>query len=274
MKETEFQEEGIRTLQIDSPAGSVMDHVLVILAGEGPYVLIDAGYPEAMEEVCAWVSRKAGDRLEALLLTHHHHDHLGGAEAIVAATGVPCFAHPVEAELMKERAPALSHVLLRDGETFRAGGIAFEALLTPGHSPGHLAFWWPERGILFGGDNVLMPNSTWVGPPLGNLRVYLESLEKVRALDPRVIFPGHGPPVEDPAGRIDALIRHRADREEQVLDALAGGLDTPGKMAERIYRGLGEKIVRVGASMLTAHLEKLIEEGRVRREGERYLLDG
>jgi glyoxylase-like metal-dependent hydrolase (beta-lactamase superfamily II) len=104
--------------------------------------------------------------------------------------------------------------------------------------------------------------------------VYLESLEKVRALAPRVIYPGHGPPVENPAGRIDSLIRHRADREAQVLDALAEGLDTPGKMAERIYRALGEKIVRIGASMVTAHLDKLIEEGRVRREGERYLLDG
>lgn len=273
MKESEFKKESICTLRINSPSGSMMDHVLVTLVGEGPYILIDAGYPEAKEEVCDWIARKAGGSVHALLLTHHHHDHLGGAEAIVADTGAPCFAHPVEAELIKERAPALSPVHLQDGEIFTAGEVRFKTLLTPGHSPGHLAFWWAERKILFGGDNVLLPSSTWIGPPLGNLKAYLRSLEEVRELAPRIIFPGHGPPIENPAERIDFLIRHRVQREGQVLDALAEGLNTPVKMAEKIYRDFGKKIIKIGAGMLTAHLEKLIEDGRVRKKGEKYLLE-
>ncbi|MEE9256925.1 MAG: MBL fold metallo-hydrolase, partial [bacterium] len=134
----------MRTLRVEAPPGSHMDHVNVILAGEGPFVLIDAGYPEGAGEVIAWCEKTAGDRIEALLLTHHHHDHLGGAEAIARATGAASYAHPAEIALMKERAPTLSLTPLEGGDIFRAGGIALEAILTPGHSPGHLSFWWSE----------------------------------------------------------------------------------------------------------------------------------
>jgi len=272
MGTTEIHEEGVRTLRVPSPPGSHMKNVLVTLVGEGPYILIDTGYPESVDEVVAWVREETGGSLDALLLTHHHHDHLGGAEGVVAATGAATWAHPVEIELMKERAPALAPAPLDDGEIVRLGEIELKVVLTPGHSPGHLSFWWQEKKILFGGDNVLMETSTWVGPPRGSLREYLASLEVERALAPRVIYPGHGSPIKDPEGRIEGLVRHRARREGQVLDALATGVDTPEEMAASIYKGLGEKTMKIGAAMLAGHLEKLIEEGRARREGERYLL--
>lgn len=267
---TETPEKGVCILRLESPPGSFMDHVNVILAGGE--VMIDAGYPEEGERTLAWAKKTAGAGLAALLLTHHHHDHLGGAEALFRETGVECYAHPAEIELIKESAPDLSPLPLAGGEKIRAGGIGLEALLTPGHSPGHLAFWWAERGILFGGDMVLMTTSTWVGPPLGNLEDYLASLERVRDLAPRVIYPGHGPPVEDPAGRAEVLLRHRAQREVQILQSLSEGYDTPQRIAERIYAGLGERTISIGAKMVISHLEKLAGEGAVRREGERYVL--
>lgn len=272
MTQDDSHEAGIRTLRIEAPAGSHMDHVLAILVGEGPYLLIDSGYKEGTEKVLAWLEENTGGALDTFLLTHHHHDHLGGAEAVAAATGARVYAHPVEIELMKERAPGLNPLPLEDGEIVRVGDIELEAFLTPGHSPGHLAFWWRERGVLFGGDNVLMPNSTWVGPPRGNLNEYLRTLGKIRDLAPRVIFPGHGPPVTDPAGRIETLLRHRAQRERQVLAALSDGLETHEEMARRIYRGQGEKIIRIGGTMILAHLEKLAEEGRVESKEGKYIL--
>jgi hypothetical protein len=73
-------------------------------------------------------------------------------------------------------------------------------------------------------------------------------------------------------GRITALLAHRVRREEQVLKALGDGLDTPEGMAGRIYRGMKEETIRIGATMIAGHLEKLIEEGRARREEDRYFL--
>jgi len=130
-----------------------MDHVLLTLVGEGPFLLIDAGYAERAAETLAWLGEAAGGDLALLLLTHHHRDHMGGGEAVCAATGAEARAHPAEVALMAERAPGLKPLPLAEGAEVRAGGVALEALLTPGHSPGHLSFWWRERKILFGGDN-------------------------------------------------------------------------------------------------------------------------
>ena len=83
------QEAGIRTLRVEAPLGSHMDHVLVTLVGAGPYILIDSGYKEGTDKVLTWLGENSGGELDTLLLTHHHRDHLGGAEAIVSATRKP-----------------------------------------------------------------------------------------------------------------------------------------------------------------------------------------
>ncbi|MEE9276432.1 MAG: MBL fold metallo-hydrolase [bacterium] len=262
----------IRTLRLSSPPNSFMDHVVLILVGEGPGILIDAGYAEGADETLAWLKEAAADGPGLLLLTHHHHDHFGGAEAVLARTGAPARAHPREIALMAEKRPGVEVLPIEGGERVRMGGVELEAVLTPGHSPGHLAFWWAERRVLFGGDNVLGEITTWVGPPHGNLRDFLASVERVRDLAPEVIYPGHGPPLRNPGERIGEILRHRARREEQVLEALAEGLDTPERIAGRIYAGMEERVVAMGATMVVSHLEKLIEEGRVRAGEGKYLL--
>ncbi|OGL66069.1 MAG: hypothetical protein A3J27_01195 [Candidatus Tectomicrobia bacterium RIFCSPLOWO2_12_FULL_69_37] len=262
----------IRTRRVPAPAGLYMDHVNVILLGRGPCALFDAAYAETAEEVIGWLRQAAPGGLQTLILTHHHRDHLGGATALCEATGAQAYAHPIEIPLMKARQPSLEVKPIEDGERVRAGEAELEAVLTPGHSPGHLSFWWEEKRILFGGDNVLLPTTTSIAPPTGRLSDYLRTLRKLLALEPRIIHPGHGSPVRDPAGRIRALLAHRAQREAQVLAALAKGLSTPAGIAGDIYRGLGEARIRMGTNMVRSHLEKLVEEGRARDEAGTFRL--
>ena len=264
----------IQTHRLVAPPGSFMEHVEVVLIGDGPYILFDAGYRECIPDMLSWVEARAGAVLEKLVLTHHHFDHSGGAKAACERFGVRAYAHPLEMGFLEEEEPDLPVFPLREGEFVELGGMRFEAILTPGHSPGHLSFWWEEEEILLGGDNILLPSTTAVVAPKGNLGDYLESLEKVRELAPRLIYPGHGPVIEDPIGRIDELIEHRKMRDAQYLEALGAGHDTPAKIADLIYHDLPERQRNLGARVIALHLERFVESGEVECADGRYSLTG
>ncbi len=262
----------IQTHRLEAPQGSFMEHVEVILIGDGPYILFDAGYRECIPDMLSWVEERAGSALEKLVLTHHHFDHSGGAKAVCERFSVPAYAHPLEMRFLEEEQPDLPVSPIREGEFVESGEMRFEAILTPGHSPGHLSFWWEEEKILLGGDNILLPSTTAVVAPKGDLGDYLESLEKVKSLAPRLIYPGHGPVIEDPIGRIDELIEHRKMRGVQYLEALGAGHDTPAKIADLVYHDLPERQKNLGARVITLYLERFVKSGEVACADGRYSL--
>jgi glyoxylase-like metal-dependent hydrolase (beta-lactamase superfamily II) len=104
----------------------------------------------------------------------------------------------------------------------------------------------------------------------GNLRAYLDSLKRIRAVAARRLLPGHGPAIDDPEGAIDVYLHHRAERDSQVLEALTAGLDTPAAIAARIHVGLDPPLERAAVDTVLAHLVKLEGDGRVARAGERW----
>ncbi len=264
----------IQSHRLKAPHGSFMDHVEVILIGDGPYVLFDTGYRECIPEMLSWVGSRAGNELDKIVLTHHHFDHSGGAKAACERFGVPVYLHPLEMGYLGEEHPDLAVLPIREGEFIELGEMRFEVILTPGHSPGHLSFWWAEERILLGGDNILLPSTTAVVAPKGNLGDYLESLEQVKKLAPRLIYPGHGPVVEDPIKRIDELIEHRKMRDAQYLEALGKGYDTPVRIANLIYQDLSKRHRDLGARVIELHLERFVESGEVACAGGRYSLSG
>ena len=80
--------------------------------------------------------------------------------------------------------------LLQDGDWIDLGGRSLQVLHTPGHSPGHMCFWEPERGYLFAGDLVYL-GTLFAYYPSTNPIAYLASLETVAALPVKRVFPGH-----------------------------------------------------------------------------------
>ena len=97
----------------------------------------------------------------------------------------------------------------------------------------------------------------------GNLREYLDSLDRVRALGARRLFPGHGPVIDDPASLIHFYRAHRAERDRQILDAVAGGAVTPDEIVTRVYPGLAASLRSAAMETVLAHLVKLRDEGRL-----------
>ena len=108
------------------------------------------------------------------------------------------------------------------------------AIHTPGHTTDHLCYWLEEEHALFSGDTVLGQGTT----EFEDLYDYLNSLKLILDLSPKVIYPGHGPVVENPRETLEHYISHRQQRNEQILAALrqsTGGLD-PSEITRNVYK--------------------------------------
>jgi len=105
-----------------------------------------------------------------------------------------------------------------------------------------------------------------IPPDDGDLGDYLRSLERVRALDVRRIYPAHGPVIEDPGTTIRDYVEHRHARERQILELLGGGPVTISDIVEAIYAGVSRALHGAAAMSVESHLRKLQGEGRVREQ--------
>ena len=224
------------------------------LIDAGPVVaVIDPG-PDDDAHLAALNRRLAGRTVGVVLVTHSHPDHLPLAER---------FARPHHASV--RRFPELA-----DGDVVRAGTLSITALHTPGHSADHLAFHLPDDGAVFTGDLVLGQGSSMVTYPEGNVAAYLHSLDRLAALRPRVLYPGHWDPVTDAMGKIEEYRAHRLEREAQVLAEVQRGAGTAPDLTRRVYGDLDDKLMYAAEMTLRAHLRKLVDDGLVREAAEVY----
>jgi glyoxylase-like metal-dependent hydrolase (beta-lactamase superfamily II) len=220
----------------------------------GPVVaVIDPG-PDDDTHLAALNKRLAGKTVGVVLVTHSHPDHLPLAER---------FARPHHVSV--QRYPELS-----DGDIVRVGALNITALYTPGHSADHLSFLLAQDGAVFTGDLILGQGSSMVTYPEGDVAAYLNSLDRLAALQPRMLFPGHWDPVTDAMAKIEEYRRHRLEREAQILAEVRRGGGTATELTRRVYGELEEKLMVAAEMTLRAHLRKLVDDGLVRERGEVY----
>jgi len=218
----------------------------------GPVVaVIDPG-PDDDSHLAALDRRLAGRTVGVVLVTHSHPDHLPLAER---------FAAPHNASVRR-------HPDLRDGDIVRAGNLNITALHTPGHSADHLSFLLPADRAVFTGDLILGQGSSMVTYPEGDVAAYLRSLDRLAALEPRILFPGHWDPVTDAMAKIAEYRDHRLQREAQILAEVRSAPGTAAELTRRVYGDLDEKLMFAAEMTMHAHLRKLIDDGAVRQRGE------
>lgn len=227
---------------------------------------------------------EAGDRLRWILVTHTHIDHSPLAAALKEATGAEIVAFGPAPQKPKQRSSprrSSKHLdahdmsfapdrLLSDGEALDIGDMRVSAVYTPGHTSNHLCFEIDGTRLLFSGDHVMSGSTVVIAPPDGDMAAYLESLEKVRQRKPRRIAPGHGDMIEDPAAVLDDYLRHRMEREAQVVARLDAGGPAAGvaidDLVAAIYMDVPKELHPVARFSVWAHLLKLQAEGRARAD--------
>lgn len=242
-----------------------------LLVGTEEIWLVDPASPDPAElerlfELCdRYVA--GGARIAGVLSTHHHPDHVGGLAPTCARYGVTTRAHPITLERLPADVPHGEP--LEDGDTIPLGtapdGSAdwtLEALFTPGHDRGHLCFRESRYGAVIAGDMISTVSTIMIDPPEGHLQTYLDSLEKLATRAPTTIYPAHGPAAKDGPRVLAKFLRHRAQREASLVEALAQGATTPDELVRIVYADTDERMWPFAMRSLEAGLEKLREEGR------------
>lgn len=230
------------------------------LLGSDRLILIDTGPGiPAYEPLLRGAVEESRGRLSLILVTHGHRDHVGGVGAVRRM-----YPEAVPRKFLGNDSPP-SFSSIEPGELVQLGDITLRPIYTPGHAADHLCFYWAEERALFSGDLILGQGPVAIPRKGGSLTDYLASLERLRSLNLRRIYPGHGPVIQDPLVKIAEDIEHRRMRERQILEAMWGGARTIQEMVARIYPRVPKGLHRLAEESVWSHLVKLGEENRVRR---------
>ncbi len=231
-----------------------------VLAEHAPFI-VDPATPFDAERstlLAALDARTAAGRTpRAIVLTHHHADHVGAAAWLASRAGLPIWAHARTAALLEgvlevDRA-------LEPGEQLGT----FTIHHTPGHASGHIVLHDAARGILIAGDMVATIGTIIVDPPDGHMASYLASLRALMALGAKLLVPAHGAPIEGAAAvtaHLSHYLAHRAQREAQVLAALGPEPRSLDALTRAAYPELASPLLPLARRSALAHLIKLAED--------------
>lgn len=261
---------GIRRLVAPNPSMMTGPGTNTYLFGSGEVAVLDPG--PAISSHIEMIQTVADAPVRWIFVTHTHPDHSPGASLLARETG---------AELLGQPAPDGAHQdatfkpdrILQDGDQLASDEFVIEAVHTPGHASNHLCYRHVGKNWLFTGDHVIDGSTVVIDPPDGDMKHYLQSLQRVKDLNCAALAPGHGELIHDPGRLIDWIVEHRLEREAKVRAALAANPNlTATELVPHVYKDVDKQLYGWAERSLLAHLLKLEDDGAAKCAAERWVL--
>ena len=268
----------VARITVNNPSAFTFHGTNSYLVGRDTLAVIDPG-PEDDAHFAALLRAIAGRPVSHIFVSHTHVDHSPLTRRLAEETGATVLAegphrparplrigeiNPLDASGDTDFVP---DVALANDQLVQGDGWALRAIHTPGHTANHVSFALEGTGTLFSADHVMAWSTSIVAPPDGAMSDYMASLDRLLQRDDTLFLPGHGGPVTQPAAFMRGLKAHRKMRERAIIERLRGGDRTIPDMVAAIYRDTDPRLHGAAGLSVLAHLEDLVEKGRVTTEG-------
>ncbi|XP_031850080.1 endoribonuclease LACTB2 [Nomia melanderi] len=265
-----------------NPGPMTLQGTNTYLVGTGSRrILIDTGdrkTADAYVNVLSQVLKDEEATIEHVVITHWHGDHIGGANDVQNMLKTMNSTEPINSTIWKlprsledsndpsESEKSTNWQALKDKQVMEVEGAKLIIEHTPGHSTDHASLLLETEGVLFSGDCILGERTA----VFEDLYTYLQSLKKILALEPQVIYPGHGSVISDPIPSINFYIQHRQKREADILSVLEKNSKTSTlsemDIVKHIYTDTSQIMWEAAAYNVYHHLNKLLKDGKVKGE--------
>tara|TARA_B100000767_G_scaffold5844_1_gene5615 strand:+ start:41 stop:1555 length:1515 start_codon:yes stop_codon:yes gene_type:complete len=249
---------GVEVVPIRTQTLPPADHTNCYLVGDpnGDFIIIDPAvrFREDMEDLADAVERHKGQPI-AIAFTHSHGDHLADMDLLREAFDLPIWGSEYTSRSVH------CDRILSEGDVLILGHQSWQILITPGHHPGHTCF-LSDAGLI-AGDMVAGFGTILIPPATGDMDVYLEQLDRLRALEPHLVFPSHGPVIALPTKIFTHYITHREARHSKVLAAVNDGLSSVAEISVKAYDDTPNAHPGLAKDQTLAHLLSHQRQGRL-----------
>ena len=251
------------------------------VVGDTELAIIDPG-PNSDIHFANIIKVIANRAVKFVFLTHSHIDHSPLAKKISDELGAETYAFGPSGSGLSEIMLNLiaegyesgvegvdddfhpDH-LVKDGDFFMLNNKKITAIYTPGHMGNHVSYQYDK--ILFSGDHIMDWATSMVSPPYGDLTQFMESCRMLQTKQFDLFLPGHGGPVKNPSERLNFIISHRLDREEQIISTIKNKPMTAMEITKIVYTEIDQRLIPAATRNVFAHLIDLKERGIVEFNG-------